>query len=101
MSIPSIWKEDFTEHQEKVQGLINGMQEVNDKINSMESRLTELEKRSKVAEDVSSEQGSQIERVTSVANEALSLVNGFESIMLENEQANTALIDLMRWTIGL
>jgi len=90
MSIPSIWKEDFTEHQEKVQGLINGMQEVNDKINSMESRLTELETRSKVTEDVSSEQGSQIERVTLVAYEALSLVNGFESIMLENDQANTA-----------
>ena len=73
MSIRSIWKEDFAEHQGKVQDLINGMQEVNDKINSMESRLTELETRSKVAEDVSSEQGSQIERVTSVANEALSM----------------------------
>ena len=90
MSIRSIWKEDFTEHQGKVQDIIKGMQEVNDKINSIETRLTELETRSKVAEDVFSEQGSQIDRVTSVANEALSLVNGFESIMLENEQSNTA-----------
>ena len=78
------------EHQGKVEDIIRGMQEVNEKINIMDSRLTEIETRSKATEEVSAEQGSQIERATTVANEALSLVNGFESIMFENEQANRA-----------
>ena len=85
MRVRSIWKEDFMEHQEKVNDIIKGMKDVNEKINTIESRLTEIESR---ARDTEEEQ----ERVTSGFNEALNRVNGFEAIMVDSEQATTSVL---------